>query len=194
MIALEGKRHDDGSHSKQRIKGSYGTKVTRLVSDILDVCELGEKSLIFSQWDDMLVICEQALAENGVQFVRISSLKQIGDCTRRFREPDCSVMLLNVKNGTEGLTLVEATHVFMIEPLLNCGLDVALNDNERLSYSTNVISKLFFKCICAILMGRWCVDVQICSSVCSGIYGTVVASFSVATAAVVSPGRAVPAQ
>jgi hypothetical protein len=32
-------------------------------------------------------------------------------------------MLLNVKNGAEGLTLLEATHVFMIEPLLNCGLD-----------------------------------------------------------------------
>jgi hypothetical protein len=31
--------------------------------------------------------------------------------------------LLNVKNGAEGLTLVEATHVFMVEPLLNCGLD-----------------------------------------------------------------------
>lgn len=122
LIASE-KCRDDGSHSKRRIKGSYGTKVTRLVSDILEVCDLGEKSLVFSQWDDMLSICEQALAENGVQFVRVASLKQIGDCTRRFREPDCSVILLNVKNGAEGLTLLEATHVFMIEPLLNCGLD-----------------------------------------------------------------------
>lgn len=123
LIASDGKRHDDGSQGERPILGSYGTKVTRLVSDILDVCERGEKSLVFSQWDDMLVICEQALAENNVPFVRVSSLKHISDCTRRFRQLDCAVMLLNVKNGAEGLTLVEATHVFMIEPLLNCGLD-----------------------------------------------------------------------
>lgn len=122
MIASK-KRHDDGSHHKRRIKGSYGTKVTRLVGDVMDVCEAGDKSLVFSQWDDMLDICEQALSENGVNLTRVKSLRGIGECTRQFRAPDCSVMLLNVKNGAEGLTLLEATHVFMIEPLLNCGLD-----------------------------------------------------------------------
>ena len=122
MIASD-KRHDDGSRSKRRIKGSFGTKVTRLVSDVLDVCELGEKSIVFSMWDDMLDICEQALAENDVRYVRVMSLRRIGECTKQFRSPDCSVMLLNVKNGAEGLTLLEATHVFMVEPLLNCGLD-----------------------------------------------------------------------
>jgi SNF2 family DNA or RNA helicase len=123
MIASEGKRHDDGSRSTRRIKGSYGTKVTRLVNDVLDICDLGDKGLVFSQWDDMLDICEQALSDNGVQFVRVASLRHIGTCTRRFREPDCSIMLLNAKNGAEGLTLIEATHVFMVEPLLNYGLD-----------------------------------------------------------------------
>jgi hypothetical protein len=66
---------------------------------------------------------------------------------KRFCEPGCAVLMLNVKNGAEGLTLVgrswsgskllisrallicffftssEATHVFMIEPILNAGLD-----------------------------------------------------------------------
>ena len=124
IAAVDGKRHDDGSHSRRCIKGSYGTKVTRLVNDVLDICDLGEKGIVFSQWEDMLDICEHALVENGVQLVRANSLRQIGTCTRRFREPDCCIMLLNVKNGAEGLTLVEATHVFMIEPLLNCGLDI----------------------------------------------------------------------
>jgi SNF2 family DNA or RNA helicase len=133
MIASEGKRHDDGSHNQRRIKGSYGTKVSRLVGDILDMRDLGEKGLVFSQWDDMLDICELALRDNEVTLVRVSSIRQIGACTRRFRDPDCSVMLINVKNGGEGLTLVEATHVFMVEPLLNCGLDSqAINRTHRI--------------------------------------------------------------
>jgi E3 ubiquitin-protein ligase SHPRH len=123
MIASEGRRRDDGSHSERRITGNYGTKVTRLVSDILSICDVGDKGIVFSQWEDMLDICEHALLENGVQLTRVVSLQQVGACSRRFREPDCSIMLLNVKNGAEGLTLVEATHVFMVEPLLNCGLD-----------------------------------------------------------------------
>jgi SNF2 family DNA or RNA helicase len=123
MIASDGKSHYDGSHSRRRIRGSFGTKVTQLVSDVLDICSLGEKGVVFSQWDDMLEICEQAFNMNGINVVRVGSMRKIGQCTQRFREPDCSVMLLNVKNGAEGLTLIEATHVFMVEPLLNCGLD-----------------------------------------------------------------------
>jgi E3 ubiquitin-protein ligase SHPRH len=122
MIASE-KRRDDGSRIKRQVKGSWGTKVTRLVADVLDVCDLGEKSIVFSQWEDMLNIAEQALATNGVNFVRATSLKRIGECIKHFRSQDCSVLLLNIKNGAEGLTILEATHVFMIEPLLNCGLD-----------------------------------------------------------------------
>jgi E3 ubiquitin-protein ligase SHPRH len=107
----------------RRVKGSWGTKVTRLVADVLDIRAGGEKGVIFSQWEDMLNIVEQALAENGIELVRSSSAKRIGDAVRRFRSSSCTVLLLNVKNGGEGLTLIEATHVFMVEPLLDCGLD-----------------------------------------------------------------------
>jgi E3 ubiquitin-protein ligase SHPRH len=122
MIASD-KRNDDGSRSKRDIKGSWGTKVTRLVADVMDAADLGEKSIVFSMWEDMLEVVEQALAMNDVGFVRVKTLSRIGDSTRQFRRAECSVLLLNVKNGAEGLTLVEATHVFMVEPLLNCGLD-----------------------------------------------------------------------
>jgi E3 ubiquitin-protein ligase SHPRH len=122
MIASD-RRKDDGSKQTRDIKGSWGTKVTRLVCDLLDVSELGEKSIVFSQWEDMLLVVEQALIANNVGYTRAKSLKKIGDNIKQFRSEDCSVLLLNVKNGAEGLTLVEATHIFMVEPLLNCGLD-----------------------------------------------------------------------
>jgi E3 ubiquitin-protein ligase SHPRH len=122
MIASE-RRRDDGSQSVRKVKGSWGTKVTRLLSDVMDVSDRAEKSIVFSQWEDMLDVVEEALKANGVQYVRAKTLRKIGDVIKTFRSTHCAVLLLNLKNGAEGLTLVEATHVFMIEPLLNCGLD-----------------------------------------------------------------------
>jgi E3 ubiquitin-protein ligase SHPRH len=71
----------------------------------------------------MLDITEHALAENGVSFVRATSLRHMGSKAEIVRQKECTMLLLNVKNGAEALTLLEATHVFMLEPFLNNGLD-----------------------------------------------------------------------
>uniref|UniRef100_A0A7S4JPA2 Helicase C-terminal domain-containing protein n=1 Tax=Odontella aurita TaxID=265563 RepID=A0A7S4JPA2_9STRA len=128
------KRKDDGSRSTREVKGCWGTKVDRLVGDIMDVSDLGQKAIVFSQWDDFLSIIEAALEANGVKFVRPKSGgRKFGDAVKAFRSSNCSVIMMNVKNGAEGLTLVEATHVFMVEPLLNCGLDIqAVNRIHRI--------------------------------------------------------------
>ena len=98
----------------------------------MDVIDQGEKSVVFSQWDDMLAIVEKALTTNDILFVRAKGARKFGDTIRNFRTKEYPVLLLNVKNGAEGLTLVEATHVFMVEPLLNCGLDMqAINRVHR---------------------------------------------------------------
>jgi E3 ubiquitin-protein ligase SHPRH len=55
--------------------------------------------------------------------VRPKSIKNIGACLTFFRSNQCHVLLLHVKHGAEGLTLVEANHVFMVEPLLNHSID-----------------------------------------------------------------------
>jgi E3 ubiquitin-protein ligase SHPRH len=138
MIGSE-RRRDDGSQSARKVKGSWGTKVTRLLSDVMDVSDRAEKSIVFSQWEDMLDVVEEALIANGVQYVRAKTLRKIGDVVKAFRSAHCAVLLLNVKNGAEGLTLVEATHVFMIEPLLNCGLDSqGISLQSALSYYAEV--------------------------------------------------------
>lgn len=85
--------------------------------------ELGEKSIVFSQWDDMLSIMEHALQANSIRYVRPKSIKKFGDSMKSFRTSSCHVLLMHVKHGAEGLTLVEANHVFMIEPLLNHSMD-----------------------------------------------------------------------
>lgn len=115
--------HDDGTRKDETIRGSYGTKVSRLVSDIMKMRQRDEKGVVFSQWDDMIEIIASALKENSIPFILAAGASKIGSQVSKFRSSDCSVLLLNVKNGSEGLTLLEANHVFMVEPLLNTGLD-----------------------------------------------------------------------
>jgi len=128
---------DDGSKVLKEIEGQWGTKVDRLISDLLEVVEAGEKSVVFSQWDDMLAIMEHALTANSIHYVRPASIKKFGAAMRYFRTSNCHVLLLNIKHGAEGLTLVEANHVFMIEPLLNHSMDAqAINRIHRIGQTS----------------------------------------------------------
>ena len=125
--------NNDGSSTNRPVKGSYGTKVTRIVSDILTMRDRGEKGVVFSQWNDMLEIVESALFENGIVTVRPTGANKFGDSVRKFSSVDCDVLLLNLKQGAEGLTLTMATHVYMVEPVMNAALDMqAINRIHRI--------------------------------------------------------------
>ncbi len=116
----------------QKVKGDWGTKVNRLIKDVIDAVQVGDKGVIFSQWDEMMSIVAEALEANDILFVRPRG-KQFGEDIKRFQTSDCSVLLLNVKNGAEGLTLTDANHVFMLEPILNSGIDAqAINRIHRI--------------------------------------------------------------
>ena len=131
------KSKNDGSKGSRNIDGDYGTKVNRLVGDIMDTVDIGEKSVVFSQWEDMMSIVAAALTANKVDYIRPKSGKTFGDSIKHFRTSECPVLILNVKNGAEGLTLTEASHVFMLEPILNCGLDMqAINRIHRIGQTS----------------------------------------------------------
>lgn len=49
----------DGSCAGSNVKGSWGTKVTAVVEEVLKLPE-GDKCLVFSVWDDMLSLLEKA--------------------------------------------------------------------------------------------------------------------------------------
>ena len=117
-------RKDDGSQQRRQVNGQYGVKVDRLVGDVLDMIDAGERGIVFSQWEDMLDVVATALSKNQVTYIRPRSGRRFGDDIKRFKVGDYPVLLMNVKNGAEGLTIVEANHVYMLEPLLNSGLDV----------------------------------------------------------------------
>ena len=103
----------------------------------MDAQHMGDKGVIFSQWDEMLDIVATALESNRIAFIRPKSGKHFGNSIKQFRSSNCPILLMNVKNGAEGLTLTEANHVFMLEPMLNCGLDSqAINRIHRIGQTS----------------------------------------------------------
>ena len=98
MIATN-KARDDGSSVIRKIKGSYGTKITRIVGDILCMTDKGEKGVVFSQWNDMLDILESALVENNVAIARPSRGSRFNESLRSFQSPNCPILLLNLHDA-----------------------------------------------------------------------------------------------
>lgn len=86
------------------------------------------KAVVFSSWSRLLRLVEEALSDNcfthtsiaGVQAqTRAAALKSF------LTDPDCSVLtvIMSTGGGASGLTLTVASHVFLMEPNLNPGLE-----------------------------------------------------------------------
>lgn len=79
------------------------------------------KIVIFSQWSYILGILEAELNETQITFR--SRLEKFYQTIKEFKDPDMNVtcLLLPLSYGSKGLNLIEATHVFFVEPILDTG-------------------------------------------------------------------------
>jgi E3 ubiquitin-protein ligase SHPRH len=78
------------------------------------------KSLVFSTWPDVLDILGSALTENGIQFASLHAPGKFKRNLDKFKNrEDVKVLLLPITSGAHGLNLVEASHVLLVEPVLN---------------------------------------------------------------------------
>jgi hypothetical protein len=141
VVVEEGAKADEEEDEEEEeegpeVEGSWGTKVTALVREVLRL-PAEEKCLIFSEWDEMLDLVQEALSKNGVGFVRLKGERAAGKARREFREEEeVRCMLLNLKSGAKGLTLVEANHVFLLEPVFNAATEAqAVNRVYRIGQS-----------------------------------------------------------
>jgi len=89
------------------------------------------KILIFSQWVEALDIVAHYLRLNHVQLAHAkgSGGKKFLSAVNRFKGVDGlgvppSVLLLSLKHGANGLNIVEANHVILIEPVLSPGAEL----------------------------------------------------------------------
>ncbi|XP_043697597.1 E3 ubiquitin-protein ligase SHPRH-like [Telopea speciosissima] len=119
------------------VKGSYGTKIEAVTRRILWIKSIDPKAkvIVFSSWNDVLDVLAHALAANDVCCIRMKGGRKAHDAIAQFKgqktsarcmtqdqqsEPkSIQVLLLLIQHGANGLNLLEAQHVILVEPLLN---------------------------------------------------------------------------
>ena len=106
------------------MEGSWGTKIDAISRRVLSICKEDSeaKILVFSQWEDVLSIVLQALEKNSIPVLQLQGKHQIIKRLNSFKM-DKHSSTASIKSAGNGLNLVEATHVVMIEPMLNIGME-----------------------------------------------------------------------
>ncbi|WBW73255.1 DNA-dependent ATPase/ ubiquitin-protein ligase E3 Irc20 [Schizosaccharomyces osmophilus] len=108
------------------LKVSFGSKIDAIVRHLvyLKQIELYPKVVVFSQWLDVLEVLHKSFEANGVSYLRFDG-KAKNNCLKNFKaDRDIEVLTLHSRSQSAGLTLTNATHVIMCEPLLNSGIEL----------------------------------------------------------------------
>ncbi|NXN20685.1 SHPRH ligase, partial [Nycticryphes semicollaris] len=104
------------------VKGSHSTKVEAVVRTLkrIQFKDPGAKSLVFSTWQDVLDIISKALYDNNMIFSQINGVSKFQENLSAFKyDPNINILLLPLHTGSNGLNIIEATHVLLVEPILN---------------------------------------------------------------------------
>ncbi|KAG5360742.1 putative ATP-dependent helicase [Yarrowia sp. B02] len=105
--------------SKQSVKSAFGTKIDHVIKYIkmLTHRSPGTQIVIFSQWTEILTLLASALTQNKIAYAEPKQLMSF------LQSDEVTCFLLNAKFQSTGLTLVNATHVILCEPILNAALE-----------------------------------------------------------------------
>ncbi|KAE8717817.1 UPF0176 protein [Hibiscus syriacus] len=126
----------DSYEASLTVQGSYGTKIEAVTRRILGIKSADPKAkvLVFSSWNDVLDVLEHAFTANDITYIRMKGGRKshvaisefrgqnIGGSGQKMRKSEpkfIQVLLLLVQHGANGLNLLEAQHVILVEPLLN---------------------------------------------------------------------------
>ncbi|KAI9842134.1 MAG: hypothetical protein M1838_003253, partial [Thelocarpon superellum] len=105
------------------LDGSFGTKIDTLTRHLLWIREndAGAKSIVFSQYRDFLDVLARAFSHSKIGFTAID---RKGGIDKFKSDPSVECFLLHARAHASGLNLVNATHVFLCEPLINTALEL----------------------------------------------------------------------
>lgn len=101
--------------------GSYSAKILTIIKEVIRIRndEPEVKIIIFSQWENILYMLTNALQTNNITYVIHTNNYRAGSQIERFKMGPQTCLLLPLAAGSKGLNLTEATHVFLVEPILN---------------------------------------------------------------------------
>lgn len=111
-----------------QLGNSYGSKVDLIVKQVLYLKSVDPEVqiVVFSQWQDLLVILAYAFDQARITHVTAKSYsglnrKQLENPAEQFKKKENGItcFLLNAQIQASGLTLVNANHIFLCEPLIN---------------------------------------------------------------------------
>ena len=106
---------DDG------LVGSYSPKIDEIIKTVIQLKkdEPNVKILIFSHWDTILRAIKPGLFANNINHIHSNTSSKLPQEIKSFKLEDFTCLLINLKFAGKGLNLIEATHVFLVEPILN---------------------------------------------------------------------------
>jgi len=105
------------------LPASFGTKIDTLGRHLLWIREHdpGAKAIVFSQYRDFLDVLGRAF---GTFKIGHSRLGRPGAVEKFRHDASVDCLLLDAKTDSSGLTLVNATHVFICEPLIQTAVEL----------------------------------------------------------------------
>ena len=105
------------------IPNSYGTKIDSMTRHVLWLREHdpGAKSVIFSQYRDFLKFLQKVFTKAKIG---CATIEEKDGVTRFKGDVGVECFFLHAQAQASGLNLVEATHVFLCEPMLNTALEL----------------------------------------------------------------------
>ncbi len=124
-------------------------KIDYLIRDLIKMRETDAlaKTVIISQFTTMLDLTEIALLEAGFTIVRLDGRQQKSELRKKIidrfcQDPSVTVFLMSLKAGGEGLNLISATSLWLLDPWWNEALERQASDRiHRLGQTRSVSVK-----------------------------------------------------
>lgn len=108
---------DDSLYDTSRTDSTGGTIGFQPVKNVI------VKSVVFSQWTQLLNRAGDALDSQGIEFARLDGTLDRNQRTKAMDEfrlnPSCEVLLVSLRAGGVGLNLTSGRRVYIMEPYWN---------------------------------------------------------------------------
>ncbi|KAF9356387.1 hypothetical protein BGX26_005332 [Mortierella sp. AD094] len=107
-----------------KVQGGYGSKIDSIVRHIKFLTQEDPtvKCLVFSQWSNLLHLLTESLTINQIGYIRLDGASNKSAVHEFKTNKDKHVFMLHAKSQSAGLTLLQATHIFICEPLVHPAL------------------------------------------------------------------------